>query len=165
MRTQLKGTIDDKSLGKELKTCKHFFVDSEVENARHKYRSFATETLDPKPLLEKLDAVCQCAGILIVAFGLVLRNVKYWSFRWYYARNKTLLERSKLVATMEDLSKIQNLLSDSNVIESCTSEGTSTKWKFYKLTKDTFFAAKLLEVPMDFRDAVLPDPPTKKRFF
>ena len=47
-----------------------------------------------------------CAAKLNVVFGFVLKNVEDGTFRFYYAReNNTLLERSKLVATNEDLKK------------------------------------------------------------
>ena len=71
------------------------------------------------------------------------------------------MERSKLVATKEVLVKIKNVLSNTDVIEACTKERANTKWKFYKLTNVTVFAALLREVPMGFQDAVLPEPLTK----
>ena len=37
----------------------------------------------------------------------------------------------------------------------------NTKWKFYKLTNLTVFAALLKHIPMGCRDAVLPDPQLK----
>ena len=88
-------------------------------------------TLDPKFLLEKLDVVIdslKCAAKLNVAFSFVLRNVEDRSYRYYFAHeNNTQLERSKLVATREDLIKIKNLLSNTDVIETCTREWAKTK--------------------------------------
>ena len=62
------------------------------------------------------------------------------------------------MATTEDLTKVKNLLSNTDVIESCTREGTNTKRKFHKLTKNTFFAALLKEVPKGCKDTVFADP-------
>ena len=128
------GDIDDNSWKEELETCKHFLVSSEMENRRHGVYNFAMNTLDPKCSLEKLDVVFEslkCATRLDVAFDFVLKNVESGSCRYYYAHEiNTLLGRSKLVATTEDLTKIKNLLSNTDVIESCTRERANTKWKF-----------------------------------
>ena len=68
----------------------------------------------------------------------MLKNVE-GSCRYYYAHeNITLVERSKLVATTKDLTKIKNLLSNTDVIESCTRKRANTKRKFYKLTNVNF---------------------------
>ena len=48
------GDIDDKSLKDFLETCKHFLVDSEIENERRRVYISAMNTMDPKRLLEKL---------------------------------------------------------------------------------------------------------------
>ena len=45
--------VDDKSLKEEIETCKHFLVNSEMENGRHRVYNFSGEILDPKFLLEK----------------------------------------------------------------------------------------------------------------
>ena len=101
----------------------------------------------------------KCAAKLNVAFGFVLKNVEDCSCRYYYAHeNNTLMEKSKLVATTEDLTKINNLLSNTDVIESCTRERANTKWKFCQLTNVSIFAILLKEVPMGCKDTVLPDP-------
>ena len=124
--------------------------------------NFAMDTLDPKYLLEKLDVVfdnLKCAAKLNVAFGFLVKVVEAGSCRYYYAHEiNTLLERSKLVATTEDLTKDKNLLSSTDVIKSCTRERGNTKWNFYKLMHVTIFAALLKEVPMICKDTVLPDP-------
>ena len=41
------GAIDDQSLKRELETCKHLLVDSEMKNRRPKVFNFARETLFP----------------------------------------------------------------------------------------------------------------------
>ena len=113
-------------------------------------------------MLEQLNAVfvsLKCAAKLAVAFGFVLENIENEGSRYYYAHEIiTLLERSKLVATTEDLAKLKNLLSSTDVIEWCTREQAITKWNVYKLTDVTFFSALLKELPIGSEDAVLPDP-------
>ena len=88
------------------------------------------DTLDPKYLLEETGVVFNIrkgAAKLNVVFGCVLKNVENGSRRYSYAHEKnTLLESSKLVATTEDLTKIKNLLSHTNVNELCTRERANT---------------------------------------
>ena len=112
--------------------------------------------------MEKLDVVfdsLRCAAKLTVTFDFVLRNLKDGSSRYSYAQEKyTLLERTELVATTEDLTKITNLGSNTHVIESCTRERVNTKRKFYKLPNVAFFAAFFKELPMGCKDIVLPNP-------
>ena len=68
------------------------------------------------------------------------------------------MERSKFVAANEDLVEIQNVLSNTDVIEACTKERANTKWKYYKLTNFDVFAVPLIEDLMGCKDAVLPEP-------
>ena len=78
------GYSDQKSLKEELKTCKHFLVDIEMENGRHRVYNFVKDTLDPKYLLEKLWVVfdsLKYAAKLNAAFGLLLKNVEDGSCR------------------------------------------------------------------------------------
>ena len=78
------GDVDEASLKGEMETCKHFLVDTEMENGRHRVYNFAMDTLDPKHLLAKLDAVfdgLKCAAKLNVAFGFVLGKVEEGSCR------------------------------------------------------------------------------------
>ena len=101
----------------------------------------------------------KCAAELNIAFGFVLKNVEDGSCRYYYKHeNFTFLERYKLVATTEDLTKVKNLINNIDVIESCTKERGNTKRKFHKLTIVPIFTALLKEVPMGCKDTVLPDP-------
>ena len=88
-------------------------MDSDIENGRNRVCNFAMDTPDPKYLLEKLDVVfdsLKCADKLSVAIGFVLKNVEDGSFRCYIAReNITLLEKSKFVATTEEMTEIRKL--------------------------------------------------------
>ena len=96
-----------------------------------------------------------------LAFGFILKNIDDGSFRYFYAHeNNTLLDRSKLVCTHDDLAKLKDFLNKTD-IESCSRERMNTKWRFYKLTNLTAFAALLKNVPMGCKNAVLPEPPLK----
>ena len=91
-------------------------------------------------------------------FGFILKNIDDGGFRYFYAHeNNTLLDRSKLVCTHDDLAKLKDFLNQTDVIESCSRERMNTKWRFYKSTDLTVFAAVLKDVPMGCKNAVLPE--------
>ena len=50
-----------------------------------------------------------------------------------------------------------------DIVDLCTRERANTKWKFYKLTNLTVFAALLKDVPMGCKDSVLPEPLLKNQ--
>ena len=94
-----------------------------------------------------------------LVFGFILKNIEGGGFRYFYAHeNNTLLDRSKLVCTHDDLAKLNDFLNQTDVIGSCSQERTNTKWRFYKLTNLTVFAALPKDVPMGCKNAVLPKP-------
>ena len=94
-----------------------------------------------------------------MAFGFVLKDEKNGSCRHFCPNeNKALLERAKLVARKDDLKKIETLLNNVDMIESCTREQANILWKFYKLMNATFFSALVMEVLMGYKNAVLPEP-------
>ena len=97
----------------------------------------------------------------------MLKNIEDASCRYFYAHeNNTLLEKSKLLSTGDDLEHIKTLLAGKDLIETCTRKRVNTKWKFFKLTKVTIFAALLKDIPMgckDCKDAVLHEPLLKNR--
>ena len=101
----------------------------------------------------------KCAAKVNLAFGFILKNIEDGGFRYFYAHeNNTLLDRSKLACTHDDLAKLKDFLNQTDVIESCSRERMNTKWRFYKLTNLTVFAALLKDVPMGCKNAVLPEP-------
>ena len=163
--TELVGGIEDEGAKEELKMCKHFPADSEVENGRQRVFIFAMDILDAHTLSQKLDTLLEkleYAAKLNAAFGFVLKNVEDGTCWYYYAHeNNTFMERSKLVATKEDLTEIMNVLSNTDVIETCTKERANTKWKLYKVTIVIDFAALLIKVPKGFKNEVLPEPLSK----
>ena len=129
----------------ELRSCQHFLMDSELERARHKVFNYAVETLNETIVNEKLDNffnILECAAKVNLAFGFIWKNIEDGGIRHFYAyENNTLLDRSKLVCTHDDLAKMKHFLNKTYVIESWTRERMKTKWRFYKLTKLTVFAA------------------------
>ena len=50
-----------------------------------------------------------------------------------------------------------------DTIDLCTRERANAKWKFYKLTNVTVFAALLKDIPMGCKDTVLPEPLLKNQ--
>ena len=156
------GDVEDHSLRKELRFCQHFLVDSELERARHKLFNYAVKTLNKTIVTEKLDHFfnnLKYAAKVNLAFGFKLKNIEDGGFRYIYAHeNNTLLDRSILVCTRDDLAKLKDMLNKSDVIVSCSRERLSTKWRFYKLTNLTVLAASHKNEPMGCKDAVLPEP-------
>ena len=53
------------------------------------------------------------------------------------------------------MAKLKEILKKTNVIESCTKERSNTKWRFFKLTNLTKFAALPKDIPKGCKDAVL----------
>ena len=156
------GDVEDHRLREELRSCQHFLVDSELESARHKVFNYAVETLNETIVNEKLHHFfnnLKCAAKVNLAFGFILKNIEGRGFRFFYAHeNNTLLDRSKLVSSHDDLAKLKDFLNKTDVTESFSRERLNTKWSFYKLTNLTVFAALLIDVPMGCKNAVLPEP-------
>ena len=152
---------DDADLKEELQACQHFLVDSELEKRRNRVFNFAKSTFHNSLISRKFNLVfngLKCAAKFNLAFGFVLKNVENGSCRFFYAHeNNTLMERSKLVCTPDDITNLKEELQKLDIVELCTRERANTKWKFYKLTNLTLFAALLKDVPMDCKDSVLPE--------
>ena len=141
-------------------------MDSELARARHKVFNYAVKTLNEKILNGKLDQFSinlKCAAKVNLAFSFILKNIEDGGFRYFYEHeNNTLLDRSKLVCIHDDLAKLKDFFNKTDVIEYCSRERLNTKWRFYKLTNLTIFAAPLKDVPFGCKDAVLPQPILKK---
>ena len=156
------GDVEDHSFREELRSSQHFLVDSEFQKVRHKVFNYAVETLNEPIVNEKLYHFfnkLKCAAKVNLVFGFILKNIEDGGFRHFYEHeNNTLLDRSKLVCTHDDLAKLKVFLDKTDVIKSCSRERTNTKWRFYKLTNLTVFAALLKDVPMGCKNAVLPEP-------
>ena len=146
------GDVDDQSLREELQSCRHFLVDSEIQKVRHSVFNFAVNNLTAQVIEEKLDRVLdklKCVAKPNLALGFILKNNEDGKFRYFYAHeNNTLLEQSKLVSNKDDMTKLKEILKKTDVIESCTKESSNMKWRFFKLTNVTIFAALLKDIPM-----------------
>ena len=157
---QILGDIEDHRLREELPSCQHFLADSELEKARHKIFNYAVETLNETIVNEKLDHffnILKLAVKVNLPFGFDLENTEDGRFKYVYAHeNNTPLDRSKLVCTHDEMAKMKDFLNRTDVVEFCRRERMNTKWRFYKLTKLTIFAALLKDVPMGCKNAVLP---------
>ena len=155
------GDVNDQSLREELQSCRHFLVDSELQKGRHSLFNFAVNNLTAQVIEEKLDRVLdtlKCVAKLNLALGFILKNIEDGKFGYYYAHeNNTLLEQSTLVSNKDDMAKLKEILKKTDVIESCTKERSNTKWRFFKLTNLTIFAALLKDIPMGCQDVVLPE--------
>ena len=158
---------DDADLKEELQVCQHFLVHSELEKGRYRVFNFAMSTFDNSLNNKKSDLVfngLNCAGKVNLAFGFVLKNVEDGSCRYFYAHeNNTLMERSKLVCTPDDIINMKEKLQKMDIVDLCTRDRAKTKWKFYKLTNLTVFVALLKDVPMGCKDSVLPEPLLKNQ--
>ena len=150
---------DDKSVEEELQSCRHFWVDSEMQKRRHSVFNFVVNNLTAQVIEEKLDRVLEnlkCAANFTLALGFFLKNIEDGKFRCFYApENNTLLEQSKFVSNKDDMAKLKKTSKKTDVIETCTKEKSNTKWRFFKLTNLTIFAALLRGIPMGCKDAVL----------
>ena len=120
------GDVEDHSLREEFRSCHHFMVDSELERARHKVFNYAVATINETIVNEKLDHFLnnlKCAAKVNLSFGFILENIEDGGLRYFYAhKNNTLLDRSKLVCTHDDLTKLTDFLNKTEVIESCSRE-------------------------------------------
>ena len=99
--------VDDQSLREDLESRKHFLSDTEMENGRHRVFNFAMSSFDMSLLNDKLDYVfkeLKCPAKINIAFGLVLKNIEDVMCRYFYAHeNNTIMEKSKLVCTPDDI--------------------------------------------------------------
>ena len=133
-----------------------------MENGRHRVFNFAMSSFDISLLNDKLDYVfkeLKSTAKVNLAFGFVLKNFEGIICRYIYAHeNNTIMEKSKLVCAQGDIVNLKEKLEKMDIIDLCTRERANTKWKFYKLTNVTVFAALLKDVPMGCKDTVLPEP-------
>ena len=123
------------------------------------------ETLNETIVNEKLDHFfkkLENATEVNLTFGFILINIEDGKFNYFYAHeNNTLLDRSKLVCTRDDLSNSKIFLNKTNVKQFCSWERMNTKWRFFKLTNLTVFAVLLKDVAMGCKNAVLPERPLR----
>ena len=61
------------------------------------------------------------------------------------------------MCTPDDITNLKSKLQKMDIVDFCTQERANTKWKFYKLTNLTVFAALLEDVPKGCKNSVLPE--------
>ena len=86
------GDVADHKLREELRSCRHFLLDSELEETRHKVLNYAVETLYETIVNEKLDHFfnsSRCAAKVNLALGFILKNIEDGGFR-YFTHTKTI---------------------------------------------------------------------------
>ena len=153
---------DDADVKEDLQACQHFLVDSEFEKGNHRVSNFTMSTFDNSLINKKLDLVfkrLECAARDNLASGFVLKIVEDGSCRYFWAYdNNTVMERSKLVCTPDNITNHKK-----DIVDLCTRQRANTKWKLYKLTNLTVFAALLKDVPIGCKNSVLPDPLLKNQ--
>ena len=62
------------------------------------------------------------------------------------------------MCTQADMTDLEEKLQKMDNIDLCARERAYTKWKFYKMTFVTVFAAPLKDIPMGCKETVLPQP-------
>ena len=117
--------VDDPNLEEELRSCKCFLVDFELEKAKHKVMNYAVENLNETLVSDKLDHFfnnLKSAAKMNIAFGFTLKILEdggFWNF--YAHKNITRPDLSKLVCTKDDLTKLKvfstKLMSLSRVVK------------------------------------------------
>ena len=142
---------DDAELKEKLQACQYFLDDFELEKVRHRVFNFTASTFDNSFINKKLDLVLKelnCAAKFNLALGFFLKNVDDGSFRYFYAHeNNTVMVRSKLVCTPDDITNLKEKLQKMDIVDLCTRERANTKWRIYKRANLTNFAALLKDVP------------------
>ena len=93
------------------------------------------------------------------ALGFVLKNFEDGTCRYLYAHeSNTILERSKLVCSPNDMFDLKENMEKMDFVDDCTKKGANTKLRLYKLATVTDFASLLKDIPMGCEDTVLPQP-------
>ena len=131
------GDVEDKSLREELESCKHFLMDTEMENGRHRVFKFAKSSFDMSLLNDKLDYVfkeLKCAAKVNLAFGFVLKNFEDGSCRCFYAqKNNTVMEKSKLKCTQADETNLKDRMQKMHIFGICTEKDLVQSGNFTNL--------------------------------
>ena len=139
-----------------------FSLTLSLKKGRHRVFNFAMSTFDNSLINRKMALVfkgLKCAAKVNPAYGFVLKNVEDRLCIYCNAHeNSTVMERSKLVCTPDDLTNLKKNIRKMDVVDLCTQERPNAKWNFCKLTNLTVFAALIKEVPMGCKASVLPEP-------
>ena len=158
--------FDDDNLKQELRVCQHFLVDS---NWKMVIREFSISHWIFSVLQKLIPSWIMCFNNsnvllkLIWLFDLFEKISKTLAVVFNAQEKSTLLEKSEMLSTVDYLEHIKKLLAGKDFIETCTRERVNTKWKFLNLTNVTKFAARLQDVPLVYKDAVLVEPLLQNR--
>ena len=156
------GDVDDQNLREELESCKHFLTDTEMENGRHRVFKFAMSSFDMSLLNDKMDYLFKelnSAAKTSLAFGFALKTIEDGMCRYVYAHEyNTIMEGPKLMCTQADKTSLKDRMQKMDIVVICSRVRTNTRCKFYKLIILTHFSSLLKDVPMVYKDAVLPEP-------
>ena len=94
--------------------CKHVNISSLTLSLKKEDIVFSISLCPPSTTLlcnQKLDLIfkgLKCAAKVNLAFGFVLKNVEDGSCRYFHAHeNNTVMERSKLVCTPDDITNLK----------------------------------------------------------
>ena len=99
----------------------------------------------------------------IKEIGNVVKYFEDLSCRYYYAHlNNTFIERSKFVASEDEVTKMRNLPSNT---DSSTKEQANTIWNIYKFTKVIFLLCCSGKIPGGPQTQYLKEPSQKNRSF
>ena len=132
---------DNLNLREELLSSKQILLYCELEKALHKVFNYSVGNLNETLVNGKFDQFfnnLNHGARVNLAFRFILKSIEAKKFGFFYAHeNNTLLDRSKLVCTKDDLRKLKIVLNKTNVIESCSREIMNTKCRFYNLTTST----------------------------
>ena len=138
----LVGDVVDQSLREELESCTHLLTNTEMENGRHRVFNFAMSSFDVSLLKEKLGYVFEelkNSAKVNPTFRFALKNFGVGMCRYFYAHeNNTIMEKSKLVCTQADMANLKDKMQKMDIVDICTQERASTKWKFHKFANFCF---------------------------
>ena len=117
-RDEIINKVDDMNLKEELRSCHHFLVESELEQARHKMFKYAMKNLDATIVDESLDHFFNnlkyTTKMNLVVVSFCFENIEVGRFRFFYEhQSKILLDGSKLkpiVCLNEDFTKLKDIL-------------------------------------------------------
>ena len=106
--------IDDAEVNEKPNSCNHFLIESELEKGKHCAFSFATSSYSNSVLNQIMDQVfsqLKCAAKVNLVSDFVLKNIADGTCRYIYAhKNKTVMDKSKLLCTEDDLANLKDKL-------------------------------------------------------
>ena len=125
----------------------------EIQNFQLRYRNLVAKILEEK--LPHFFSNLKPAVKVSLAVELILKSIEDGGYKCFYAQ-KNPAGLIPLLFTKDDVTKPEDVLNKTDVIEFFSREWMNTKWWFCKLIKITMFADFLENVPMICKDTVLP---------